>query len=456
MREATGGAHGATKTPEKHKNNSTEALQDARNRLAMRVREFLVDRPHPPTLTPEDINTFRGVPKESMQALVAEVTNMVRHEIDAEQPTELQYRKEDPSTVKDVFMDALHTQEQTERTIESKRQHIVDVASHVIKEVEIPTELQHAEINTDMVDLDKKDDASTLEKRRQYTDMGLELMRTVLSDIDDYTIFASSAMYLHSDRNEPGSEEQTMMNTPPGDLDIAMWSREDFDRFQQRVSNLDRSDQVKRVEIDRKGKTKRLSGQTTETWGGVIVLNGDDGEEAAYHFEVFLNTDNSDRLMDTTTRRLTTKRRGLNVLTMEGLQRQYTKNLELEHRVSDAAVRIHETLTSDERILGMVDEAFTQWQKTGAWPADQKWIELLDQIGISARQLAEYYVLDQKMRDIDPADQNAEEKRQARWTEMTAIVGEFKTKVRARKKKVRGIRHARFGAEEEDTETLAA
>jgi hypothetical protein len=446
--------------PSEKQNKEQSSIPDEQQRLLKtRVREYLVaghgENPDRPILTLEDLDTFRSVPKESLQALVSEVTDIVAKEIRQEQPTELKYREEAPEKVASTFAGALKFESgkvDEESVAQAMSARIAEIAEQVLEEKEIPTDLQKYTPEETVIDLDDKEQPESI--RREYTDRGLELMRDVLSGIDHYAVFASTAVYLHGAEVTTGTEAtDKILHRAPGDMDLAMWDRRSFGQVQERISNLTRHPQVARVELDRKGQMKQMTGQSTETWGGAVILNGEDGQEVAYHFEIFLNTDGKDRLVDPQMREMMTRKRGLSILSMEGLQRQYMKNLIIEHRVSDAAVHVDRVLTGNVAVLEHIERAFDHWASTGQWPTDPEWTTLLEEVGVAPRQLAEFYLLHQERQNTPESDTR---KQQMLWTQITAILGEFKTKVAARKKKVEVLHSAYTKEAEQDTDSFAA
>lgn len=198
------------------------------------------------------------------------------------------------------------------------------------------------------------------ELQAQLLDRLLEDMRKVLRPVEDYAVFASTAMYLNGEKLlHAGVADGAMLMKPPGDFDAALWREADLDRIRERLADLP---DVLFAKVDRDGKYVRdaegeiifedhpgpygkFPGQDLKILAGKrlyeVDVNGK-SETIAYDFEFFLNS----RLVQ---RELaegnTTEAHGLKILNLDGLQRQYQGNWDFEARVNADVTKAMQALT---------------------------------------------------------------------------------------------------------------
>jgi hypothetical protein len=174
-------------------------------------------------------------------------------------------------------------------------------------------------------------------------EQGLKVFRNILSGVDDYTLFASTAMYLNGKRlAERGVSLGEEMERPPGDIDIAVFSREAMNRLTERIHGLPGA------HINNEGRPKRIQGEDAMKLSGTVPVrfevNGVE-QQAEYEFEVYLN---SSIVTPDVTRNNIRKAGGFNVLNLEGLRRQYERNLRVEGKIDELVEQISQFLESDE------------------------------------------------------------------------------------------------------------
>jgi hypothetical protein len=173
-------------------------------------------------------------------------------------------------------------------------------------------------------------------------EQGLNAFRNILKGIDDYTLFASTAMYINGMRlGERGVSLGEEMARPPGDIDMAFSSREALMKFAERVNN------VPGAWVANDGRPIRLQGEDAMKFSGLIPVeyqvNGET-KKAEYEFEAFLN---SNIVTPDVTRNNVRRMHGFNVLSLEGLRRQYEKNLRVEGNIDTNVEQISQFLVSD-------------------------------------------------------------------------------------------------------------
>lgn len=174
-------------------------------------------------------------------------------------------------------------------------------------------------------------------------EQGLNAFRSILKGIDDYTLFASTAMYINGMRlGERGVSLGEEMERPPGDIDIAFSSREALFRFAERVQN------VPGAWVANDGRPMRLQGEDAMKFSGLIPveyeINGEK-KKAEYEFEAFLN---SNIVTEDVTRNNVRRMHGFNVLSLEGLRRQYEKNLRVEGAIDADVEMLSQFLVSED------------------------------------------------------------------------------------------------------------
>ena len=175
-----------------------------------------------------------------------------------------------------------------------------------------------------------------IEIRERVTDEGLRIMRDVFSDLKDYTVFASTGIYLNFKdiglENLQGRGIDLEQVKVPGDFDVNVYSREEFMRLRERLEN------VPNVRLKNDGQPKTLDTKA-EVLDGHILMNVDTPTGPVmvkYPFEIFLES----QIVRPELRQLTHTVRGLNTLTLEGLKKQYINNLSMESLVEKEAAPV--------------------------------------------------------------------------------------------------------------------
>ncbi len=207
---------------------------------------------------------------------------------------------------------------------------------HELVDVKIPeTERQYS--IPDDGELDLEDKELPVLVREAGIDAALNHWREVLADIDDYAVFASTAMYLYGkERDVPN------FDVPPGDLDVVVMSEATLQKVHERLNN------VPGIEWDNEGKTKRFSGEDGKVLSGTLrfALTVDGKTRIMRQpFEFYYKS----RIADDEALKHRTTLRGIHVLSLEGLQHQYGNNLRLEAaKMRNVDHIIHDVLTNPD------------------------------------------------------------------------------------------------------------
>lgn len=169
--------------------------------------------------------------------------------------------------------------------------------------------------------------------KKELVERGMEEFRDILQGIDDYSIFASTGLYLIGKKYDVPD-----LMTTPGDLDLNVHSKESFIDILKRLSS------HPGCHLEQNGGQPYTVSTLDKAW----IVRGDmdlliDGQTARYPFEVFLNSS-----LVPSEERFMTKIEGFKTLTMEGLQKQYAKNLAVEKRIQEAADEVIMTLIDPE------------------------------------------------------------------------------------------------------------
>ncbi len=175
------------------------------------------------------------------------------------------------------------------------------------------------------------------ELRNEVVRSGMKEFRDILKGIDDYTVFASTSLFLIGDKyNEPE------LKTAPGDLDVNVDSKESFYKIHKRLSGHEH------VQIEIPEGNDQESPFLKSALDGAMILRGFitlkcDGGETEYPSEIFQGSS-----IVPADAEFKTNISGLNTLTLEGLKIQYAKNLDIEKRVDRTVREIEEALYSQE------------------------------------------------------------------------------------------------------------
>lgn len=268
--------------------------------------------------------------------------------------------------------------------------------------------------------IDVESPALAPEIKAEVTDTALDLMRDVFSGIDDYVIFASTAMYLQG--RERGIDT---LDVPPGDLDVAVSSEETLKRVRERLGN------VPGVRFDNSGRFKQFKGEDAKVLSGTITMkvNTSEGRKTfSYPFEVFYQS----RMVKNETASKGEKLRGLNVLNLEGLQKQYGENLKFESRVQQSADEVAKFLANPEIAQRLQAEL--------AKAEPDPWVgELKKSLQLSDQDLQNFYKIKAEM-DAAKADGTFDKK--AFDSKLATTLAGLKTKIPKRLKNVMEVHDA--------------
>jgi len=257
------------------------------------------------------------------------------------------------------------------------------------------------------------------EEQQRVTDRVIDKMRSVLRDIPDYALFASTAMYLNGKRlkalRDPGAGE--LLKVAPGDLDIAVGSMESLKRIRERLSN------VPGVFFDHDGRFKQLPSGEAQVLAGSIIVPTEKGD-VKYDFEFF----NENKIVPDEVRRNRVQVDGVYTLNLEGLQKQYLNNLELEGRVDRLTEQRMKALQQHPRIRS---EIFS-----GAM--SEEVATLLASMDLAASDAKEFYALQDQ---IDATEEGPD--RQALISRRAIALTGLKTKLPKRIKSVETVARLR-------------
>lgn len=145
---------------------------------------------------------------------------------------------------------------------------------------------------------------------KQEIQHALELMATVLNEVDGYVVFGSAALYLHAQKHDIKELDHI-----PDDIDIAVKDEETLKLIRDRLEH------HPEATLDNDGLFQSL-----ETDDAIRVS----GTIANVPFECFLHS----LVIPEHEEEYHTRILGLQVLNIEGLRRQYIKCAELEERLT--------------------------------------------------------------------------------------------------------------------------
>ncbi len=267
------------------------------------------------------------------------------------------------------------------------------------------------------------------EIKEQAFEHGIKLMREALNDIDGYSVFASTAMYLQGRR--AGIDEFQVL---PGDFDAVAHSLQDLRRIQERMNNVPGFQETK-SELVLAGDAEAFNGEIimqVETKDGPVKAN--------YPLEFFFGS----FIVDKDVFKHTEKAAGLNVLSMEGLQSQYANNLEFEKRVGKGVQDVARFLLQDggtnpdgeqiPEVASLMKEQLSQENITSPLA-----VEIMKRFGLTKEKLAHFYkIVDEVGGDEEGSVAVLEEQ----IGEISKTLSGFKTKIPKRAKNLREIREA--------------
>ncbi|MEK7105596.1 MAG: hypothetical protein AAB865_02855 [Patescibacteria group bacterium] len=163
-----------------------------------------------------------------------------------------------------------------------------------------------------------EDEHVPAEIKEQVTNKGIQLMREALFGIEEYAVFASTAMYLYGEQHEI-KELQTI----PGDFDGVVRDEATLKLVRERLQNLPG------IEFEREGRFGVIKRDEARILSGTLHI-----ETGAQHMPVvrypfeFFTVDS--KIIPPNVFRKRQRLQGLNVLSLEGLQNQYINNLSFE------------------------------------------------------------------------------------------------------------------------------
>ncbi len=178
----------------------------------------------------------------------------------------------------------------------------------------------------------------------------------VLQNIEGYAVFSSTAAYLHGER----SGDANLKQPPPFDMDIVVQSLDTLKHLRELLQGRPG------VELMDGGAFQHHAGEQAETLRGWVRVKVD-GKYVAEPFEIyyesrFIDEDVFGRGID--------KIKGLNVLSLEGLQKSYLNNVGFEARIKRQVKVIVDALDDPNNITPEMRERFKEELKE--WKERQK------------------------------------------------------------------------------------
>ncbi|MBU1032442.1 MAG: hypothetical protein ABII13_05550 [Patescibacteria group bacterium] len=211
--------------------------------------------------------------------------------------------------------------------------------------------------------------------KEKAAETNLEAMRDVFRDIQDYAVFASTAMYLQ------GKEKQIpeLLEKKPGDFDATVFSEESLNKVREKLSNMPG------VKFENDGQYIQFANEKAKVLRGRIRLgveNDGDLKEVDVPFEIFLDS----RIVSKELPR--EEAAGLKTLSLEGLSGQYMNNLNYESRIKRTADSVLELLANPL----IKDEIIEQLQKVNAGQdADPLLQNISSEIDLTPEQIGSVY-----------------------------------------------------------------
>lgn len=281
------------------------------------------------------------------------------------------------------------------------------------------------------------------EVKKAVTNRGLEILRSALHGLDGYIVFASTAKYLHG--VSKGIEE---LQKAPGDFDLAVFDDETLDRIRDRFMNetnveflnveptesekaekklyLSKDD----VQSGRAVTAKAFPGESSRVLKGRLLIKmdtalgeGPNQRTFSIPFEIFSRTN----VIEPQLKRYEETVGGLRTLSLEGLEKQYTRSLEKESRVAKNREEVRAFLENDE-----IRDVFNKQNIEELQP-------YLDRLDLTLDQLKNYYELSDSLKtDKTLSTQDRTDKEEA----ISKLLSGFKTKIESRKESVRTLKEA--------------
>jgi hypothetical protein len=220
----------------------------------------------------------------------------------------------------------------------------------------------------------------SIREKKELTEIGLNIMQGIMDGIPDYVVFASTSLFLHGQKY--GIED--FAQKPPGDFDCAVQSLATLKRIRSRLSN------VPGVAFDDDGRFHRFPTDEARKLSGVIhvgMRTADGIKKVPYEFEFFLNS----FIIPDHPQEFTENIHGMKMLDLEGLQKQYQKNLSFEGKIFKRSDQVVKYLLRPE-IEGVLKAAIAEMRAHKENPKEAQ---------INARVLAIMNKLDLGLADFD-------------------------------------------------------
>ncbi len=274
-------------------------------------------------------------------------------------------------------------------------------------------------------------------EKKQLTEIGLTIIQGVLDGVQDYTVFASTSLYLHGQKY--GIKE--LAAQAPGDFDCAVESMQTLVRIRSKLSN------VPGVEFENNGDFFKFPTDEARKLGGVIhvgLRTAEGIKKVPYEFEFFLNSfiipDKPDEYQENI--------HGMKMLSLEGLQKQYQRNLSFEGKVFEETGHVVKFLLQPE-IETILRAAIAEKQAHSDDPENaqipQEAFRIIQHLDIGLDDLATFYKTKEQLKGKGPTItltkdhgdgtsevvQQAFERGQeiALTRELSMVISGFKTKV---------------------------
>lgn len=245
----------------------------------------------------------------------------------------------------------------------------------------------------------------------KVTEKVIEKFRAILSELSDYAVISSTALYLLNKKGGKKSER------PPGDFDAAVFSEA---TFKEVIERLVRAGAVfkeldKATVIENSSPIRAMPDIEAEVVAGYLPVEVD-GQAIQYDFEFFYKS----QVVPQELVGKTVDISGLKVLKVEALQRQYQENLRIESQVKEGV----------EKIAVFLNNVREQLQ-------DPEYLKKVSEaLSLSEKEIVEFFVLMDKRSPDD-----SQETRKSDHDQMVSLLsGGFKEKVFDRLEKIFRLR----------------
>lgn len=246
-------------------------------------------------------------------------------------------------------------------------------------------QLRQHEPQPRVYDIESKDLAAEI--RRKATDHAIDLMRDVFAGLDNYTVFASTGMYLNA--NKYGIKE---LDKIPGDFDANVFDEKTFKQVRERLEN------VPGVTFANEGKPIAFHGGAQMLGGHVMIeMESPKGSiHIRYPFEIFLET----QIVKPETRKQTHQIKGLKTLTLEGLKTQYIANLAMESQIEKNTQQVIEFLLRDDVEAELRPELLDYTSDKDKFTPSQRIKDICQRLDLTFDQLATFYGVESQIGDV--------------------------------------------------------